>query len=102
MGMTELEKVKRGLECICDKNLDLCEDCEYADIGLFAYCTKQIAKDALVLLERLEPVKPVLEGQVYHCSGCGYYQIGIKRDGFGDKFCPGCGRPVNWDEKANL
>lgn len=43
-----------------------------------------------------EHVKPILEGQQYHCSGCGYFQIGIKRDGFGYKFCPGCGRQVDW------
>lgn len=44
-----------------------------------------------------EPVKPILESQVFHCSGCGYYPIGIERDGYGYKFCPGCGRPVSWE-----
>ena len=43
-----------------------------------------------------EPVKPVLKGQIYYCSGCNCYGLGIKRDGFGYKFCPGCGRPVDW------
>lgn len=46
-----------------------------------------------------EPVKPVLKGQIYYCSGCNCYGLGIKRDGFGYKFCPGCGRPVNWNDK---
>lgn len=63
-------------------------------------------KTALTLLREQEPVEPTAEDEAirvkYNCGGCGYL-VGFVSTIHDDmqyraKFCPECGRRIEWDE----
>jgi len=55
--MTDIEKVKKGLECLAQKQAPTanpCKDCGYINRPNFAICVKDVASDALELLKEQE------------------------------------------------
>ncbi len=66
--MTDREKVKKGLQCLAQKQVPManpCKDCGYSDRPNYAICVKDISSDALELLKEQEAV-PVIQREVMH------------------------------------
>lgn len=47
----DMEKVKRGLECLADVHNENCVGCGYIGIGIYPVCVREVSKDALELLK---------------------------------------------------
>ena len=95
--MPDRERVIRGLEvCLAadlTKDENPCAPCPYFFDGM---CQNTMKKDALVLLKEQEPVKPYDNPLGYYrCGNCGTH---VHKYGEQDKYCPGCGRKVKWDD----
>ena len=90
--MIDLEKVVRGLKCCTSKYTDECPKCPYEERGL---CSAMLKKDALYLLERLMPVKPIVINGVLECGECRYE---LRKDA--DSYCPCCGKKVGWPNES--
>ena len=59
----------------------------------------ELVRDAIALLKEQEPVKPRLAASKScydHCGVCNRL-LPVYR-GQRSNFCPGCGKPVKWDE----
>lgn len=92
------EKAIKGLECLaqkCEPTANPCKDCGYISRPNFAICVKDVAADALEVLES-KPVKTFEDyGEIKFgfCPGCG----ALINDIYYPKSC-GCGQAVKWDE----
>ena len=113
--MTDREKVIKGLECcipyesegnehLCIYDDDYNPNCPYRGTGSYGVsCMTKLMRDALALLKAREPdetrlVRHYSRPNVYadlwlHCEKCG----GRVDDRYKPKFCPECGRKVNWE-----
>lgn len=96
-GMPDRDKVIKGLKCLADKNDNMCEVCGYTDIGIYAYCVRQVATDTLELLKEKEPKKPEWRVGRAHCPECGEL-FPKKKETQYIRFCSFCGQEVTWDE----
>lgn len=68
----------------------LAVDSEYANIPL------DLVQYVVHLLKEQEPVVPYDKPLGYYrCGNCGTH---VHKYGEQDKYCPGCGRAVKWDE----
>ena len=96
--MTDLEKVKKGLDLCLTGEPARCKDCPYD-----AECKEArgigpspLRRDALELLKEQGAVEPEVQIQneidrIYRCPNCQkalFYQ--------GQKFCDDCGKAVKW------
>ena len=92
--MPDMEKIIKGLEqtaarlqygSLDNVTLGECEDAVF---------------DALDLLRKKEPVKPIDENYWKHTMGrCGHCKAPLPAiEGLRSKFCWMCGRAVKWDE----
>lgn len=94
------EEVIKGLECCMSGQLDGlgCSrvPCPY---NQFMDCEGILHRDALALLKKQEPVKPVFERtfisniEIYDCGKCGT-SLGAKGIA---KYCMNCGQAVKWE-----
>lgn len=102
MGMTDREKVIKGLEYCQDGCGD---ECPYwtRQLGSTSICRSEMERDALALLKAQEPVKPILQsGGNYVCGNCGMYTVGYMHPLTGEsvqtwKYCGKCGKRVKWE-----
>ena len=92
--MTDLEKVRKGLDLCLSGESSVCNDCPYD-----AECKEAtgigpspLRRDALELLKEQEPVKPIRLENWWECPSCGGNIVANM------KYCPGCGRSVKWNE----
>ena len=107
--MSEKDKVLKGLACVAQKEAPTanpCAGCGYADRANFAFCVRDIAADALALLEEQDPIAPVkvnrymetdengnwLISETYDCGSCGVELHGKAN------YCHLCGTAVKWNE----
>jgi len=99
--MADRKKVIRGLEC-CIANRH--NNCPYksTDEGIdkVTSCTTYLMKDAIAMLEEQETgVSPkeikMYPGNVWACGNCGHVAVGSAD--YKAKYCPECGRRVQWD-----
>lgn len=95
MGMTDLEKVIKGLNCCCHTDGSNCAKCPY-DIAN-SDCTALMSMDAIPLVKKQLPMSPALKAPYYYCGACGQGIVGVERDGFGHAYCNVCGQKVKWD-----
>lgn len=97
--MPDLEKVIRGLTACADNTPT--EDCRKCPYQGEEYCTDAVMLDALALLRKQEPVKPITQdawpNPVKVCGNCkGYITYTAGRP----RFCPNCGWEMKWDEQT--
>ena len=95
------EDVRKGLEC-CQVSMSeedpfgKCQECPYNQVSVCVQdCRSVLCKDALELVWKQIPVKPVYirnynKKLFVHCRGC--LQRILKT-----KYCPHCGQAVKWD-----
>jgi rubrerythrin len=109
--MTDREKVIKGLRCLSgytEMVENPCAGCGYTDCQTYAICVAQVARDALELLKKQEPIKPTVNVDTWICSKCGHTlesqeliddkenpQVLIHEQ---YQYCPNCGKAVKWDE----
>ena len=64
----------------------------------------RVVDDAIELLKGyakvMEPMKPVLKGQMWECPVC-HHPVGIFRDDDWCDYCPKCGKAMLWMEETN-
>lgn len=104
--MSDLEKVIQGLEHCGFNEKRGCVGCPYSnecgDFGREAG-TGSLCTDALAILKEQESVKPEHGFPDLKCSNCGtefvsevrYYLEKPLAEYY--KYCPGCGREVDWN-----
>lgn len=103
--MTELEKVRKGLE-ICVNRVPGkydCNECPYEIDG--NCCEINLSKDALELLKEQDPVKPHYNARTnwYECGACHYSMTSGMHcrseliPATKVRYCANCGFPVNWE-----
>ncbi len=98
--MINIKKVIAGLKCLADENVECHSDCPYYEDRISASCFRSIARNALTLLQKQEPVEPkwfdfedMFTEQKYKIPICGACESLL-----GDAvYCPQCGRKVKWD-----
>lgn len=96
--MTDREKVNKGLECLANENAGCYTDCPYYESRISASCFRNMAADALDMLQGQEPIAPKLikmyPHDIYECGNCGHRSVGSKD--YKAKYCPECGRALKW------
>lgn len=85
--MPDLKKVINGLDCCLE---GLCEPCEYSSSKAPGGCKDELMCDALALLKKQEPIRPLIANDMYFCGNCKY---AISRTA---NYCPKCGKKVEW------
>lgn len=100
--MAELDKVKKGLECLARKQEPManpCSKCDYHDRPNFAFCVVDVATDALELLKEQDEKEGhwiVLEfcaNEGIYCSKCmnKIFDRSTKPKKKLSNYCPNCG-----------
>ena len=90
--MTDMERVKIGLQCIIEGNIR-CESCGYAiDKHGHHSCQQNCASEALDMLKEQEAVEPKVSSTEQRCGNCNKI---IEMDGW--KVCPWCGKRIDWE-----
>lgn len=94
-----LEAVIEGLECHkramygeIDEHGIACNLCPYKDMESTCHSRTEgsLIADALALLKKQQPVKPLIANDMYFCGSCKY---AIPRTA---NYCPKCGKKVEW------
>ena len=95
----DYKKVTDGL-AICTEDSCAMDACPYYAPG--KYCINHLHDDALAMMKRLEPAKPVIikaefpyRKSVAYCGACGV-RIRMAQNAR-DEYCWKCGRPVEWN-----
>lgn len=70
---------------------------EIAEVGIVNYRQNDAVKEAIPLLKKQIPVKPVLESPFYYCGNCGKTVVGYKQSVSETLYCERCGQKVKWD-----
>lgn len=88
--MPDLEKVIKGLDSC--SNFGDCRKCPYDPLPA-PKCYQMCELDALELLKKQEPIKPIRNLEIIRCGNCN-----CEIDRYeGVKYCPNCGRKVKWE-----
>lgn len=94
--MPDREKVIKGLEHCLEGVVGCQKRCPYKRD--FA-CRSELARDALALLKKQEAVSTIVmqmnDGCYIFCGSCNVMLAKNKPKGY--KYCPWCGKKVNWN-----
>lgn len=103
--MTDREKVRKGLEQCIIPGMAGCIECPYRDKWRTFCAGKRLLEDALELLnaQKPTPVAVDVDAEPYWkatCGGCkeplSLFAAPIVEVMNFAKYCPHCGRPLNW------
>ena len=100
MKIPDREKVIKGLECVIGtRGVKNCDDCPY-DNDFNCLGCDIVVRDALELLKEQEPVAVSEKWDVGHYYACGACDLALGILHGEPKFCPDCGRKINWNLKG--
>jgi len=70
---------------------------EIEEVGIVNYRQNDAVKEAIPLLKKQLPVKPMLESPFYYCGSCRQGFVGYKQSEGEYSYCGKCGQKVKWD-----
>lgn len=97
--MPDREKVIKGLECCISNAHNKCPYWDKDNVHPLP-CSDRLHADALALLKEQENGVSAKEikmypGNVWACGNCGHVAVGSAD--YKAKYCPECGRRVQWE-----
>ena len=97
--MADLEKVIEGLGNTIEQLIREIDESQYVERAKFQDMRDSVV-DALELMKKQKPVKPIIECYWEHTYGrCGVCKAPLPAiEGLKSKFCWMCGQAIKWDE----